>query len=265
MGGIYKEIGNYNLVRNCDFFGLTDNEGQELLPCEYDSIFYEGGGFIITKKSKSGYIKFHEKVPSHDEYETVFGYPEKCAEQFLPCIYDRIEPTRNGLVLYSMTKNKYYGAKREWYDYKSGKIYKNLHFLRNYGEFDKFLDTDNPEENSKLKKSGEDKYIGFPFNISGEILYEVSLYNGGARYFVCSEDLSDEEIELKGHICEYFFLIILPNTYTFTEPKPEIALIFEDFPRLVSIWDNEAKKEKEHNEYKKERKTDSDKHKARNL
>ena len=126
MGGIYKEIGNYNLVRNCEFFGLTDNEGQVLLPCEYDSIFYEGGGFIITKKSKSGYIRFHEKVPSHDEYETVFGYPEKCAEQFLPCIYDRIEPTRNGLVLYSMTKNKYYGAKREWYDYKSGKIYKNL-------------------------------------------------------------------------------------------------------------------------------------------
>lgn len=262
MSKIYKKIGSYNLIKNGERFGLASSDGEPLLPCEYDSIFYESGGFIITKNSKSGYIRFHEEIPPHDEYEAVFGHPEKSAEQFLPCIYDRIEPTRNGLVLYSMTKNKYYGAKREWYDYKSSKIYKNLHFMHNYGELDKFLDTDNPKENSKLKKSGEDKYIGFPFNLSGEILYEVSLYNGGARYFVCSEDLSDEEAELKGHICEYFFLIILPYTYTFTEPKPEIALIFEDFPRLVSIWDNEAKKEKEHNEYKKERKSDNGKHKT---
>lgn len=248
----YKKIGKYILVKEGKYFGISDHKGDILLPCEYDSVFYESGGFIITKKSKSGYIRFHEKVMSRDEYDVVSGYPEKNAELFLPCIYDRIEPTRNGLVLYSMTKNKYYGAKREWYDYKSGKIYKNLHFLRNYGEFDKFLDMDNPKENSKLKKCGEDRYISLPFNISGEILYEVSIYNGGARYFVCSEDLSDEEIELKGHICEYFFLIILPNAYTFTEPKPEIALIFEDFPRIVSIWDKEAKREKNATNMRKE-------------
>ncbi len=251
MSEIYKKIGNYILLKKGEHFGICDNEGDILLPCEYDSIFYEVGGFIITKNSKSGYIKFQEEIPPHDAYEAISGYPQKSAKQFLPCIYDRIEPTRNGLVLYSMTKNKHYGAKREWYDYKSSKIYKNLHFLRNYGEFDKFLDTDNPNENSKLKKSGEDKYITFPFNTSAEILYEVSLYNGGARYFVCSEELSEEEAERKGYICEYFFLIILPHTHTFTEQKAEIASIFEDFPRLASFWDNEAKKEKEHKEYMK--------------
>lgn len=246
MSEIYKKIGNYNLVKYAELFGLTDSEGEQLLPCEYDSIFYERGGFIVTKNSKSGYVKFEEKIPPHDEDEAVLGYPEKTVERYIPCMYDRIEPTRNGLVLYSMTKNECYGAKREWYDHKLGKVYKNLHFLRNYGEFDKFLDMKNPKDNAKLKKEGEERYISFPYNISAEILYEVSLYDGGARYFVCSEELSDEEAERKGHILEYFFLIILPSTYTFSEPKCKIDELFEDFPRIVSLWNEEAKKEKEY-------------------
>lgn len=258
----YKKIGNYNLVRKGGLFGLTDSEGEQIMPCEYDSVFYEGGGFVLTRNSKSGYVKFQEETPPHGADEVVIGYPAKCAEQYLPCVYDRIEPTRNGLILYSMTGNEFFSAKREWFDFEEGKVYRNLHFLRNYGEFDKFLDTDKPTDNSKLKKAGKESYISLPFNMSGEILYEVSLYNGGARYFVCVEELTDEEAERKGHICEYFFLIVLPHTYTFTEPKAEIALIFEDFPRLVSFWDNEAKKEKEHN---KEMESQNGKHKTGNI
>ncbi len=251
MSKIYKKIGNYNLIKRGELLGLSDRVGDVLLPCEYDSVFYEGGGFIITKNSKSGYIKFHEIIPPHDEYETVFGHPQKSTKQFLPCIYDRIEPTRNGLVLYYMTSDVHKSEKRTWFDYESGKLYENLHFMRNHGVFDKFLDTDIPEQNAKLKKAGEETYINLPFNVLGNILYEIPLYSGGAHYFVCCEELTDDEAETKGHICEYFFLIILPYSYTFTEPKPEMVLIFEDFPALVSFWDNEAKKEKEHKEYMK--------------
>ena len=264
MHTVYKKIGNYNLVKCGAHFGLTDSEGETLLPCEYDSIFYAGGGFIITKNSKSGYIRFREGIPPHDEYEAVFGYPENMAEQFLPCIYDRIEPTRNGLVLYSMTGNEYFGEKRAWYDYRSSKVYKNLHFLRNYGPLDKFLDTENPQENSKLKEAGEEKYIGFPFNISAEILYESPLYTNSAHYFVCSEELSDEEADRKGWGNEYFFLIVLPDSYTFTEPKSDIKEIFDDFPQLIATWEKEAKKETEHKKYKKEKK-ENGKHKTGNI
>ncbi|MBE6537583.1 MAG: hypothetical protein E7673_06495 [Ruminococcaceae bacterium] len=254
MSSIYKRIGNYVLVEKQGLFGLSGKEGEMLLPCEYDSIFHEGGGFIITKNSKSGYIKFREQTQPHSHDEAVRGYPEKCAQEYLPCTYDRIEPTRNGLVLHKMTNDEYYGEKREWYDYKLRKVYKNLRFRRNYGEFDNFIDIENPNDNSILKIAGTEQYFGFPVSISGEILYEVPLYNGGAHYFVCCEELSDDEAERKGYICEYFFLIILSHTYTFSEPKPKLALIFDDFPRIVDFWDREAKKEREHAEHVKSKK-----------
>ena len=254
MNEIYKRIGNYVFIKKNEKFGLTDITGDLLLPCEYDSIFYESGGFVIIKNSKCGYIKFSEEIPPHDEYETVAGFPQKTAESFLPCSYDRIEPTRNGLVLYSMTDDEFSSGKREWYDYKTRKVYKGLHFLQNYGDFDKFIDSENPDQNAKLKIAGEDRYIELPHGTVGHILYEIPLYNGGAHYFVCCEELSDEEAERTGHICEYFFLIVLPHSYTFTEPKPKMISIFEDFPKAVSFWDSEAEKEREHEKQKKKRK-----------
>ena len=51
MSQLYKKIGNYNLMKNGEYFGISDTEGEVLLLCEYDSVFYEGGGFIITKNS----------------------------------------------------------------------------------------------------------------------------------------------------------------------------------------------------------------------
>ena len=264
MNEIYKKLGNNNLIKNDEYFGISDNEGEFLLPCEYDSIFYEGGGFIITKNSKSGYIKFNEKIPHHDEYEAVFGYPEKYAKQFLPCIYDRIEPTRNGLVLYSMTSEPYYSEKRAWFDFQSGKLYENLHFMRNHREYDEFLDMDKGSQMPHLKKAGEDFYVYIPFDLSVSILYEISLYNDGAHYFVCSEELPEEEAERKGWGYEYFFMIVLPGSYTFTEPKNNLKEIFDDFPRIIAAWEKEAQKEKEHKEYMKGKKKNG-KHKTGNI
>ena len=253
MNEICKKFGNYNLVKCGEHFGLTENGGETLLQCEYDSIFYDGSGFIITKNSKSGYIKFHEEMPPHDEYEAVFGYPEKCTEQFIPCVYDRIEPKSNGLVLYSMPSEPYHCEKRMWFDFKSGKLHENLHFMRNHGEFDEFLDMHKGSQMPHLKKAGEDFYVHIPFDLAVSILYEIPIYNDGAHYFVCSEELPEEEAERKGWGNEYFFMIVLPSSYTFTEPRNNLKEIFNDFPHIITVWEKEAQKEKEHKEHLKGR------------
>ena len=165
MSEIHKELGSCILMKDGAHFGISDTGGELLLPYEYDSIFYEGGGFIITKNSKSGYIKFCEKIPHHNEYEAVPGFPQKGKAQFLPCIYDRIEPTRNGLVLYSMVENKFCSEKRAWFDFQSGKLYENLYFMRNHGEFDEFLDMNKGSQMPHLKKAGEDFYVCIPFDL----------------------------------------------------------------------------------------------------
>ena len=264
MSEFYKKIGNYNLMKNGEYFGISDTEGEVLLPCEYDSIFYEGGGFIITKNSKSGYVKFEEKIPPHDKDETVFGYPEKYAKLYLPCVYDRIQPTRNGLVLYSMTSEAYTSEKRAWFDYKSEKLYENLYFMRNHREYDEFLNMNKGSQMPHLKKAGEDFYVYIPFDLSVSILYEIPLYKDGAHYFVCSEELPEEEAEEKGWGYEYFFMIVLPDSYTFTEPKANLKEIFNDFPRIIATWEKQAKTEKEHKEYM-EGKKKNGKHKTGNI
>ena len=254
MSKIYKKIGNYVLVKEGECFGISSTEGALLLPCEYDSIFFEGGGFIITKKSKSGYVKFREEIPPLDESEAVFGLPEKNAECFLPCLYDRIEPKRNGLVLYSMTDDPYCSEKRAWFDFQSGKLYENLHFMRNHGEFDEFLDMEAGSQMPHLKKAGVELYVHIPFELSVSILYEIPLRRDGAYYFVCAEELPEEEATRKGWGYEYFFMIVLPDSYTFTEPKPNMEDIFNDFPRMIATWEREAQKEKEHKKYMKGKK-----------
>lgn len=260
----YKKIVNYILVKDGEYFGISDNEGEHLLPCEYDSIFYGDGGFILTKNSKSGYIRFHEEIPPHDECDTVFGYPEKRAEQFLPCIYDRIESTRNGLVLCSMTSDPHHSEKRAWFDFQSGELYENLHFIRNHGEFDEFLDMSQGNQVPHLKKRGEDFYVHIPFDLDVHILGKIPLCKGGAHYFVCAEELAEEEAERKGWGYEYFFMIVLPDSYTFTEPKSDINEIFNDFPRIITTWEKEAQKEKDHKEYMKGKKKNG-KHITENL
>ena len=238
----YKKIGDCILVKRGERFGLTDKEGKSLLPCEYDSIFYEGGGFVIMKNSRSGYVRIREEtVPTG-----------KFAQELLPCIYDRIEPSRNGLVLCSMTSDPWHSEKRAWFDFQSEKIYENLHFLRNHGELDEFLDMAKGSQMPHLKRAGEEFYVHIPFDLSVSICYEISL-NGIARYFVCSEELPEENAKRKGYGYEYFFMIVLPESYTFTEPKTDIIALFNDFPRIIVTWEKEAKIEKEHKEYKKER------------
>ena len=264
MKRIYNDYDQHIIVEENEKFGIEDKSGHWLMPLEYDSIFYEGGGFIITKNSKSGYIRFHEEIPPHDEYEAVLGHPEKSAKQFLPCIYDRIEPTRNGLVLYSMTRDPCHSEKRAWFDFQSGKLYENLHFMRNHREYDEFLDMNKGSQMPHLKKAGEDFYVYIPFDLSVSILYEIPLYNDGAHYFVCSEELPEEEAEEKGWGYEYFFMIVLPDSYTFTEPKARLKELFNDFPRIIATWEKEAQKEKEHKEYMKGKKKNG-KHKTGNL
>ena len=264
MSCIYKKIGSYSLIKRGGCFGLEDGEGNILLPTEYDSIFYGGGGFIITRNSKSGYIKFAEEIPPHVKDEAVLDYPEKSAKRFLPCIYDRIESTRNGLVLYSMTSDPNYSENRAWFDLQSGKLYENLYFMRNHGEFDEFLNMNKGSQMPHLKRAGEEFFVYIPFDLSVSILYEIPIYGSEAHYFVCSEELPEDEAEEKARGYEYFFMIVLTDSYTFTEPKSDLKEIFNDFPRIITTWEKEAQKEKEHKEYMKGKKKNG-KHKTGNL
>ena len=60
-------------------------------------------------------------------------------------------------------------------------------------------------------------------------------------------------MDRKGYLYEYFFLIVLPQTYTFSQPRSEISAIFGDFPKIVQFWDNEVKKERELEEQRRRR------------
>ena len=51
MSQLYKKIENYNLVKNVELFGVTDRLWEQLLPCEYDSIFYEEADLKIKQIS----------------------------------------------------------------------------------------------------------------------------------------------------------------------------------------------------------------------
>lgn len=244
MTETYSKIGNYKIIKKGGQYGILDSNDHMLLQVGYDSIFYEGGGFIITKGSKSGYIRFHEKSDKND-VNASFELSELEQEIFIPCIYDRIEPKRNGLVLCSMAHGANSSEIRKWFDYKSGKLYDNLYFLKNHGEFDEFLDTDLGAQMPHLKRAGDDFRITVPYDLTVHILYEVKVYTGGAKYFLCSEELSEKEAESLGRGYDYFLLVILESSYTFTEPKPDAVSVFENFPRTVSFWDNETEKERE--------------------
>ena len=78
------------------------------------------------------------------------------------------------------------------------------------------------------------------------------------------DELPEEEAERKGWGYEYFFMIVLPGSYTFTEPKTDLKEIFDDFPRIIATWEKEAQKEKEHKEYMKGKKKMKKKQKIMN-
>lgn len=242
---LYKKIKGYNLVKEGCHFGLSNTLGKPLLPTEYDSIFYTGVGFIITRESKSGYISFYEGESARDGGGESGTLPEGRVKAFLPCVYDRIEPTRNGLVLYSMTDDPLYTEKKAWFDFKSGELYENLCFMRNHREFDEFLNIDESSHMPLLKRAGEEFYAIMPFGLPISILYEIPIYDGTVRYFLCCEELSEDETECRLGGYEYFFMIILPDSYTFTEPKGSIKEALGDFPRVIAVWERRAEAEAE--------------------
>ena len=106
MKRIYDEKDQYIIVEENGKFGIEDKSGHLLLPLEYDRIIVaceikDGIGFILCKSGKFGYIEFGKREHL-EEYENgvVLGDPNGCALAFLPCLYERIEVKRNGLVLY---------------------------------------------------------------------------------------------------------------------------------------------------------------------
>ena len=221
MNTVYKKTKNCNLIKDAAYFGIASPEGKLLLPPEYDSIFCEGDGFIVTKNSKSGYVKLCDGS----------------VKELLPCAYDRIEPKRNGLVLYSMTRDPYSSEKRAWFDLSSEKLYENLHFLRNHREFDEFLDTGKGSQMPGLKHAGKELYVTIPFDLSISILFEIPIGGTSAHYFVCTEE--------RDTLDEYLLLIVLPTSYTFTEPYPNIMELFARLSETVKLWEKEAAREAE--------------------
>ena len=247
MKEVYKRACGVEIVKDGGRFGIFRGE-EELLGCEYDSIFEAGGGFIITKDSRSGFVKFEEK-PSEDGTRREW---RECVR--VPCVYDRIEPRRNGLVLISMTPDPYLGERRTWLDYHSGRIHENLHFLRNHGVFDEFLDNDAGAQMPHLRRAEDGFCVSVPFGLCVHILYRLPLGDTLAQYFVCAEELSESEAKRKGYGYEYLFTVVLKSTYTFTEGRKSQLELFENLSHTVEYWEREAKRELEMETYIKESK-----------
>jgi hypothetical protein len=106
---IYDSPGNYILLDNDDKFGLSDLNGQTLLPCDYDGIHEVQGAdyYVIVKDKKISIVTRYGKFifknafddfsvfPGFSDFILVkkgqkYGLLDRDAKLAYPCIYKRI-------------------------------------------------------------------------------------------------------------------------------------------------------------------------------
>ena len=132
----YSKIGDfqygYSIVSN-NQYGLIDFEGNEILPCNYDSIFTVNPEIKLTKKNgKYGIIKYNGDIIKENIYEEYDDFNKKAYIK-----YKEHEANRSYLVL---GNNSHYGV----FDYYGKEIIPI--------EYDKVIDIDN--KTILLQKNG---------------------------------------------------------------------------------------------------------------
>ena len=243
MTEIYRKYGEYCILFDNEKFGLQDNHGNTLLPNEYDSISSTAGGFIIARSARFGFIKFYEETSENDAYNET---PLQVAELFLPCIYNRIEPKENGLVLYKTSVEESLVEEISWFDFLSRKIYNNFIWIQNFNNFDAFLKKGRESLLPFLKKAGEDFYIDPQEDNHDpmEFLYEI-LYYKGVNYILCSrETLVKKSTKKEEYVCKYFLMILYDKKYIFTEPEENLYRVFECLAQKICGFENYIRENK---------------------
>lgn len=254
MKRIYDECDQYVIVEENGKFGIEDKNGHVLMPFRYDNIYVantsrDAVGFVLCQEGKFGYIEFggRERL-DEDEYGVVLGDPNGCALTFLPCMYDRIETTCNGLVLYQNTAD---GERRMWYDYESRTLHRDLYWIHNFGPFDTFLIEGHTSCMPTLKKAGEDEWVKFPRDSGADPWQEIPLDTVGVRCILCMEEISSTNEEDEGVIdgYEYFFLLLYKDGWMPTPAKRNLAELYADLPAIIEGINN-RKNNKNENEKK---------------
>ena len=247
MKGNYSEYDQQIIVEENGKFGILDKSGHVLMPFKYDNIYVantsrESVGFILCQEGKFGYIAFGGREHlTEDEYGVILGDPNGCALAFLPCIYDRIETTLNGLVLYQNAES---GERRMWYDYKSRTLHRDLYWMQNFGPFDTFLIKGRTSCMPTLKKAGEDEWVKFPEDSGTEPWQEIPLDAVGVRCILCMDEIGDGDC-----LYEYFFLLLYKDGWMPTPAKRSLAQLYAELPAMIEKINN-RKKSKDENEKK---------------
>ena len=151
----YANIGDfeygYSIVSNNNY-GLIDFEGNEILPCNYDSIFTVNPEIKLTKKNgKYGIIKYNGDIIEDNIYDEYDDYNEKGYIK-----YKEYKPNRSYIVLGNKSK---YGV----FDYYGNEIIPL--------EYDKVCDIDN--NTILLQKNGQCGLADSVGNIVLELEYDT--------------------------------------------------------------------------------------------
>lgn len=197
--------GRIDIIKIDDKYGIIDHTGTEILPIEYDNIFFDGCHiFILIKNGKMGLLEYHVFLDSPDTCSTIM--------RSAPCEYDYIDEQYQRLdCFYILYKNAKDGVKFQ------------LYFPWGYGlaagEYEeiKFLDEGYVELRKGDSRRVVDSKVGIPLvednrysavkaygTNAGRALYE-SDKNGNGRLYVefFTEDMGDVEnvgFEFEGNL-----------------------------------------------------------------
>ena len=246
METFYCEYDQHIIAEEYGKFGILDKSGHVLMPFRYDNIYVanssrESIGFVFCQNSKFGYVAFSKsKDPEINENGIAWESANGCATAFLPSVYDRIETTQNGLVLYQNTSE---GEIRAWYDYMSRKLHRDLYWIRNFGCFDNFLISGVESSMPTLKKAGEDEWVKFPKSSYAEPWQEIPIDALGVRCILCMEEIPTvyaeyddgekitDDCVVDGY--EYFFLLLYKDGWMPTPSKRNLAELYADLPAVM--------------------------------
>ena len=255
MKRMYCEFDAFVIVEDNGKYGLEDKCGNILLPTTYDRIdsgsrIRDGMGFVLLQNGKKGYVEFGNREHlEEDECGVVLGNPNGCALAFLPCMYDWMEEKTNGLAMgYVQDREK----KDVWYDYKSRRLYRQVRYQENLGDFDVLLDFSHGSCIPEIKKSGSDQWVRFPENCGIDILGEVRTDLYGVTFVLCAEwvteieqrqrDVSTEKEafflveeyeEIVDEYREYFFLLLHSKGWIVSPAKRSLAELYAEIPGIT--------------------------------
>lgn len=197
--------GRIDVIKFSDKYGIIDHTGTEILPTEYDNIFFEGPHiFILIKNGKMGLLEYHVFLDS----------PVTCRiiKRLAPCEYDYIDEQQQKLdyfyILYKNTKDRVkfqlyfpwgYGLAAE--EYEEIKLLDEGYVELRKGDIRKVIDS---EVGTLLTDDNRYSAVSAYGTNAGRVLYDSDENGNGKLFFeISTEDMVDIEnkvIEFEGEL-----------------------------------------------------------------